>query len=68
MAAERDFNDNTIQANLAQDRDLDCPVQTSVDRRTMSALDKTVHAEGWEHRAAFVRSLIVSALRQRGRI
>ena len=68
MSSERDFNDNTIQANLAEDRDLDCVVQTSVDRQTMSALDKTVHAEGWGHRAAFVRSLIVAALKQRGRL
>ena len=67
MTTERErAQDNTIQANIREDQDLDCAVQTMVDRRTLSALDKTVHAEGWERRAAFVRHLIVAALKQRG--
>ena len=69
MPTERDYaQDNTVQANIREDRDLDCEVQTMLDRQTLSALDKTVHEEGWKYRAPFIRSLIVSALKQRGRL
>ena len=68
MPGERDFADNDIQANLDEDRDLDFRVATSVDGATLAALDKCVRIERWPGRAAFVRMLVESALRQRGYI
>ena len=48
------------------DRNLEHPVVAMLDAPTLEALDRVVKREGWEYRSAFVRSLVVSALRQRG--
>ena len=68
MPNERDFNDNRIQANIAEDRDLDHQVGCMIDFPTLEALDTVIIEEGWIYRAPFIRSLIVSALRQRGKL
>ena len=69
MPTEREYaRDNTIQANIREDRDLTCEVQTLLDRRTLAALDAVVDEENWVYRSSFVRHLITMALRQRGRI
>ena len=68
MAGEREYWRNDIASNIDEDRDLDHRVATSVDGATLAALDRCVVVERWPGRAAFVRSLVVGALSQRGYI
>ena len=62
---ERDNLDNSIQANIEQDRDLDYRMETSVDRATWVAATVIAAQEYQGQMAPYIRSLIVRDLRQR---
>lgn len=56
---------NNILDNIANDQDLDFPVQTNLDAATINALDLLAYREADGNRAEMVRRLITAALRQR---
>ena len=65
---EREYGElETPQERALYDRNLDEVISVKVDKETLNALDEVVAHEEWKYRAAFVRSLINSALVQRGK-
>ena len=57
--------DNSIQDNIRHDADLDYPVKTNVDRRTLDGLKALANKEHRGNVAAAVRACVVTALRTR---
>ena len=69
MMTEKELaQDNSIQANVSEDRDLDNRVVFWLDDRTLAALDGVTVDEGFRYRSAFIRSVIRGALIQRGKL
>ena len=66
---ERDYDrDNSIQANIREDRDLDNAWSTYLDDKTSAAADAVIEKDGFKSRATWMRHLIIGALRRRSMI